>query len=160
MCSTEERIFEYPFSKTWVWAGLVLAGIALVFAIFLLKDEGCVEIFGLLVHPLLLYFAFTLAFALAVFVLKFYVYSAKNEVAENYALEGRKERSKRLRKLKLSFILVLCLTIFALTLPILFLMFLGPLWTFIFISGYIPAVTLSEVILYIYSRRSSRRLNS
>jgi hypothetical protein len=53
--------------------------------------------------------------------------------------------------------LLLCLSIVALFVPLILLMFLEPLWWLICITGYVPAVNIPEIILYVYSRRSARK---
>lgn len=158
--SKKRRVFEYPFSRTWVWASVVLAGLAMAFTTFLLKDEGPVGLFTFTVHPLLLYFVFTFIFAMAILALKFYIYSTKDEEKlESHIFEDEEKRSKKLRWRRWSFILVLCLTVAALFLPLFLSLFLEPLWSFIVISGFVPAVAIPEIILYIYSRRSRRKDN-
>lgn len=159
-CSKKKRVFEYPFSRTWVWAGVVLAGLAMGFATFLLKDEGPVGLFGFMFHPLLLYFVFTFVFASAVLALKFYLYSMKDEeTLESHIFEDEEERLKKFRWRRWSLILVLCLTVAGLFLPLFSLLVLEPLWSFLVISGFVPAVTIPEIILFIYSRRSRSENN-
>jgi hypothetical protein len=55
--------------------------------------------------------------------------------------------------------LLLCFAIVALFVPLILLMFLEPLWWLICITGYVPAVNIPEIILYLYSRRSAGKIN-
>jgi carbon starvation protein CstA len=104
----------------------------------------------------LLYFAFVSVLTMAVLVLKFYLYSVREEESsEGRLFEGEEEVRKR--RLRWSFIIVLCLIIAALFSPLILLALLEPLWTFIIISGFIPAVSIPEIILYTYSQRSKGR---
>lgn len=140
--------FEYPFGKRWVYASVAMSAIAIVFAVFMLSGEG--------IHALLLYFASTSLFTVAVLALKFYLYFLRgHESSETYSIEGGEEIPRR--RLKWSFILLLCLAIAALFVPLILLMFLEPLWWLICITSYVPAVNIPEIILYVYSTRKINR---
>ena len=147
MSFSKKGSFEYPFGKRWVYASLAMSAIAIIFAVFMLGEEGPLA--------LLLYFAFTSLFTAAVLVLKFYLYFLRgHESSETYSLEGGEEIPRR--RLKWSFILLVCLAIVALFVPIILLMFLSPLWWLICITSYVPAVNIPEIILYIYATVKNR----
>jgi hypothetical protein len=151
MSFSQKGNFEYPFGKRWVYASVAMSAIAIVFAVFMLGGEGT--------PALLLYFAFTSIFTVAVLVLKFYLYFLRgDESSETYSVEGEEKIPKR--RLKWSFILLLCLAIAALFVPLILLMFLSPLWWLICITSYVPAVNIPEIILYIYCRRSAQENQS
>jgi len=140
-----------------VYASAVLTGISIVFATVVLIGEDSKELslytLTFMVHPLLLYFVFTSLLTVAVLLLKFYLYSAKEEVSEDYPFEdAQKPRGSRRRWS----LLVLLLTVAVLFLPLILSVFVEPLWSFISISGFVPAVAFPEIILYIYSRYNTR----
>lgn len=150
MSFSQKGNFEYPFGKRWVYASVAMSAIAIVFAVFMLGGEGT--------PTLLLYFAFTSIFTVAVLVLKFYLYFLRGDgSSETYSVEGEEKIPKR--RLKWSFMLLLCLAIAALFVPLILLMFLSPLWWLICIASYVPAVNIPEIILYIYCRRSAQKIN-
>jgi hypothetical protein len=146
MSFSKKGNFEYPFGKRWVYASVAMSAVAIVFAFFMLGDEG--------ISALVMYFAFTSLSTVAVLALKFYVYFLRgSESSETGSVEGEEEIPKR--RLKWSFILLVCLAITSLFVPIILLMFLSPLWWLICITSYVPAVNIPEIILYIYSARKS-----
>lgn len=143
--SRKERL-EYPFGKRWVYASALMAGLSIVFGGFMLSEEGPIA--------LLLYFDFTSITTIAVLALKYYLYFVRgSESSETSFLEGEEEVPKR--RWKWGLILLLCLTIAALFVPLILLMVLQPLWWLICVAGYVPAVNIPEVILYIYSRQAT-----
>jgi Ca2+/Na+ antiporter len=145
MSFSRERSFEYPFGKRWVYASVFMSAIAIVAAVFMLNGEGP--------SALLSYFSFTFLATVVVLVLKFYLYSSKaREPLEASSFEDEKELP---RKRRWSFMLLLCLAIVALFVPLVLLMVLEPLWWVICITGYVPAVNIPEIVLYLYSRRSA-----
>jgi hypothetical protein len=147
MSSPEKRIYEYPFGKRLVFLSVAMSAIAIIFALFMLSEEG--------LYALLLYFGFTSIFTAAVLVLKFYVYFLRGrESSETYS--GEDEVTVSRRRLKLSFILLVILAILALFVPLILLMFLSPLWWLICITSYVPAVNIPEIILYVYSTRKNQ----
>jgi len=153
--SKKMRAFEYPFSKTWVYISAVIAGISIALAVLLLIGEEpqkfSFNTFTFMIHPLLLYFIFTSLLTVAVLSLKFYLYSTKEEVSESHFPGGEQATRGFLRRWIL--VIMLFLTVGALFLPLILSFFLGPLWSFLSISGFIPAVSIPEIILYIYSKR-------
>jgi len=146
--------FEYPFSKTWVYACYVLAALTIFFAIYFLWDADPVELFAIPIHPIFFYFMFTFALTLIIFKLKLHVYSRaeEKEPYESNLIEVE-EKSVNLFK-QWTFILLLVLTFAAFLTPIILSYFLGPLWSFIAIAGFVPAVTISEIIVFFYSQKS------
>jgi hypothetical protein len=146
MSFSQKGSYEYPFGKRWVYASVAMSAIAIVFAVFMLGGEGT--------STLLLYFAFTSIFTVAILTLKFYLYFLRQESPETYTVEGGEQQTSK-RRLKWSFILLVCLTIAALFVPIILLMFLSPLWWLICITSYVPAVNIPEIILYIYAARKN-----
>lgn len=151
-----KRDFEYPFRKTWVYAGAVMAGFSIVFAIvFLIGEEPekfSFYTFTFMIHPVVLYFLFTSFLTVVILSLKFYLYSAKDESSESHLFMGEQKTQGFLRRWSL--IIVLFLTVAVLSVPVVLSVFLAPLWWFIGVSGFVPAVTIPEIILYMYSRRS------
>ena len=151
MGSKGKRYLEYPFGKTWVYASAVMAGISIIFAIEVLSEEEP-KSSTLMIPPLLLYFIFTSILTVAILALKFYLYSRMDEEPlKNSLIEDMEKTPKR--RWRWSLIALLCLTIAALFSPLLLLQILEPLWWIIGISGFVPAVTIPEIILYTYSRR-------
>jgi phosphoglycerol transferase MdoB-like AlkP superfamily enzyme len=147
MSFSKKGSFEYPFGKRWVYASLAMSAIAIIFAVFMLGEEGPLA--------LLLYFAFTSLFTAAVLVLKFYLYFLRDHRSpETYSVEGEAQISRR--RLKWSFIILVGLAILALFVPLILLMFLSPLWWLICITSYVPAVNIPEIILYVYSARKNQ----
>jgi H+/Cl- antiporter ClcA len=151
----EERILEYPFSKTWVYASAVIAGVSIVFAVLFLIDaepqEFSFDTFTFMIHPLLLYFIFTSLLTLAMLFLKFYLYSTKEKTSENHFSGSEQEAHGFLRRWLL--VIMMLLTVAALFSPLVLWYFLGNLWSFLGISGFVPAVSIPEIILYVYSQR-------
>jgi len=142
-----ERSFEYPFGKRWVYASVFMSAITIVFAVVMFSGEGS--------YALISYFSFTFLGTVAVLILKSYLYSLKAcEQSEAPSSEDEKEIPRTRRW---SFILLLCVAIAALFVPLILLMVLEPLWWLICITGYVPAVNIPEIILYLYSRRSARK---
>jgi hypothetical protein len=124
-----------------------MSAIAIIFALFMLSSEGLIGF--------LLYFAFTSILTAAVLALKFYIYFLRGyESSETYSSEDEAATSRR--RLKWSFIALMSLAIFALFVPLILLMFLSPLWWLICITSYVPAVSIPEIILYVYSVRKNR----
>jgi len=139
--------FEYPFSKGWVYASGLMTVLSVIFGVFMLSEEG--------LFALLLYLAFTSLLTVVVLALKFYLYSLRGrEASETPPVEMEGEPPRR--RWRWSLILILCLAIAALFVPLILLMVLEPLWWLIAIVSYVPAVNIPEIILYFYSRRSSR----
>jgi len=145
MYLSQERL-EYPFGKRWVYASAFMAGISIIFAVFMLSEGG----------PLVLleYFAFTLCATIAVFALKFYLYFVRRQKSsETFSFESEEEVPKR--RWRWSFIALLCLSIASLFVPLILLwVFAQSWWWLICIGGYVPAVNIPEVILYLYSQRA------
>lgn len=139
--------FEYPFGKRWVYASAFMAGISIVFAVFMLSEEGYLA--------LIKYFAFTFLTTIAVLALKFYIYFVRRqESAKTTSFDMKEEVPKR--RWRWSFIALLCLAIASLFVPLILLVVLEPLWWLICIGGYVPAVNIPEVVLYLYSQRVAR----
>jgi hypothetical protein len=148
MSFSQKGNFEYPFGKRWVFISGLMSGIAFVFAVFMLSGEGT--------FTLLLYVVFTSIFTVAVLALKFYLYFLRgHESPETYSVEGGEQQIVK-RRLKWSFILLVCLAIVALFVPIILLYFLSPLWWLICITSYVPGVNIPEIILYIYATLKNR----
>lgn len=146
MGAREEGYFEYPFGKNWVIASAVMSGISIVFAIAILGADA---------FALFLYFLFTCSLILVVLVLKFHYYSTRNEeMPEEYSSEGEEQVPEG--HWKRNFVILLILTAVALISPLIFSLILDPLWWIIIISGFVPGVSIPEVILYLYSRRSTK----
>ena len=151
MSFSKKGSFEYPFGKRWVYASLAMSVITIIFAVFMLGEEGPLA--------LLLYFAVTSIFTAAVLMLKFYLYFLRDHSSpETYSVEDEEQISRR--RLKWSFITLVGLAIFALFVPLILLMFLSPLWWLICITSYVPAANIPEIILYIYCRRSAQENQS
>jgi len=151
--SSKKKIsFEYPFSKTWVYACYILAPLTIFFAIYFLWDADPVEIFSFPVHPIFFYFIFTSVFTVIIYQLKFYLYS-RSEGKEPYErdLIGVEESQSSFNQWTL--ILLLILTFAAFFTPMILSFLLGPLWSFIAIAGFVPAMTIPEIILFTYSQR-------
>jgi hypothetical protein len=142
----EEGYFEYPFGKNWVIASAVMSAIAIAFAIAVLGSDA----FGIS-----LYFLFTCSLTLVVLVLKFQYYSTrKEEIPEEYSSGGEEQASED--HWKRSFVILLIVIAIALISPLIFSYILDPMWWIIIISGFVPGVSIPEVILYLYSRRSAK----
>jgi len=141
--SSEEGYFEYPYDKKWVYASAALSGISIAFAVSILRDD---------VGALLLYFAFTSFFTLIILALKFHFYSEREKkMVENYSIEDEKEAPKR--GWMQSLILLMVITLLVLLSPLILSYLLDPLWWVIIVSGFVPGVSIPEIILFIYSQR-------
>jgi len=152
--SSKKKIsFEYPFSKTWVYACYILAPLTIFFAIYFLWDADPVEIFSFPVHPIFFYFIFTSVFTVIIFKLKLYLYSRGEgkEPYEGHLIGAEEEGQSSFNQWIL--ILLLILTFAAFFTPIILSFLLGPLWSFIAIAGFVPAMTIPEIILFTYSQR-------
>ncbi len=141
MNTCQKEHFEYPFGKKGVYISGVMSGISIVFAITLLRDD---------ISALLLYFAFTSILVVVFFALKFYLYSERIKGT----LESGKEEPKKHRTLHL-ILLILIVTAVLLS-PLIFSYTLDPVWWIISISGFVPGVSIPEILLFLYARRTRK----
>lgn len=153
------RYFEYPFGKRGVYLSLIFSIVSIAFAAIVLIEEEPVRLSPtFMIPPLLLYFAFTAALTLAILAVKFYLlYREEEEMSQRYPSQGEGKPPRT--HLKRNLIILLCLVIVALFSPLILSIFLDPLCWFITISGFVPAVSVPEIILYIYSRRRRSEKN-
>lgn len=142
--NSEKALYEYPYSKKWVFFSCVLTVLSITFTLLALSDP----------ISILLFFAFTFILAGIFFLLKLRLYSMKteHELGSHFALEEKVPRR---------FFVILLLVLFvALFLPFLLLLILEPLSWFISITGFIAGVNIPEVFLYLYFRRGEKRILS
>jgi hypothetical protein len=149
--------FEYPFSKGYVFLSAVLIGLSIFIATFILIGEEPIPFWigniNFMIPALLLYFLFTAILSLIMLILKFHLYSIRwARTVDSYSPESEETDSGSIWKS--IFIPLLILIIIALSLPLILLALLRPLWWFISLSGFIAGINIPEIILYVYSRRS------
>jgi hypothetical protein len=156
MCPPTDKQFEYPFSKGFVYMSAVLSGISIAFAIVVLIGEESVQFLlgsiSFAIPALLLYFILSAILTLIILALKFYLYSREEkETWETHPPEVVEKPSSRWKSV---LILLSILAIIALSLPLILLALLRPIWWFISISGFVVGINVPEIILYVYSRQS------
>lgn len=118
-----------------------MSGISMAFAVAILKDDA---------QALFLYFSFTFIFTSIVLALKYYFYTKKwEQISEEVSTEENEVSDKRW---KWSLILLVLLTLGILFTPLILSYILDPLWLIISISGFVPGVSIPEIILFLYSR--------
>lgn len=133
MSSNEKgRRIKYPFSKIAAyWCALITV-----------LSTGLVL---LVVQDLLLiyYFVFTFGLTVIIFKLKlhFLFRMEKSESSENHYSRSQKES-----------ILLILIVILFMSLPIILLSFLSPVSWFICLNVFVSGVSLSEVVLFYYTR--------
>jgi hypothetical protein len=141
LSTPKKERFEYPLGRAWVCASAIMSGISIAFAIAILKDD---------VKALFLYFTFTSLFTLIVLALKYHFYSKKwEQISEEVSSASDEVSDKRW---KLGFVLLVLLTLGILFTPLILSYILDPLWLIISISGFVPGVSIPEIILFLYSR--------
>jgi len=155
--SSRKRNLEYPFKKSWVCAATLMAIISIIFAVLVLAGEEPLVVsfyffypFTFVTHPLLLYSLFVSCLIIIVFIVKLYLYSIDEEEPEDSFTTGKEVAKRRWRW---SLIILFGSAIAALFIPLVLLAFLDPLWWFISISGFVPGITIPEIMLFLYCRQ-------
>ena len=143
MILPKKEDFEYPFSRKWVYASAFLSVISITLTVVMLRDY---------LFAIILYFVFIFALTLVILAFKSHFYSAKEkEIREFQPMEIEEEtRASIWTK---SFVLLMLLTLLAFLSPLFLSFILPPEWWIIVISGFIPGMSLPEVILYLYSKK-------
>jgi len=137
------RNFDYPFSRSLAILSGAFASISTGFAIIILKDEGGV------IPPVFLYLLVTLLITLASLLIKIQLYSPTKPSPGTYTQTAEESVKSFQRFLILLYVLVLAIIA---VVPFL-AMWVPGLWWVISLTGFISGVNISELILYILSRR-------
>jgi heme/copper-type cytochrome/quinol oxidase subunit 3 len=149
--TSAERDFEYPYGERWVLASGILSAISIILAIIILRSYNVVVF--------LLYFAFTSVLTLVILALKYYFYSRREEeMSEHYPVESEEVPEKGRTK---SLVLLILIAMAALFSPLILSYVvltssIDPIWWIIAISGFVPAVSIPEIILFVYARRQEK----
>lgn len=140
--SDKRRSIEYPFGKSGAYLSAILAVLSIALALLLLTDP----------IALILYFALTCILTFVTLEIKIHIFSKRKSEApeEYYAREP--EGSNGGNKWKTIFLMV-CFVI-AMAMPLILLSILDVTSWFISLDGFVSGVSLSEVILFYYSRQS------
>jgi archaellum biogenesis protein FlaJ (TadC family) len=128
----------------------MLSTISIVLAVAILRSNVIV---------LLLYLAFTSVLTLVILALKYYFYSRREEeMHENYSIEREEAPEKGRMKSLILLILIAAVALFSpLILSYIILTSnIDPIWWIIIVSGFVPGVSIPEIILFIYARRSTK----
>ncbi|MEM2111405.1 MAG: hypothetical protein QXX08_05960 [Candidatus Bathyarchaeia archaeon] len=141
MILPEKEDFEYPFSRKWVYASAFLAFLSITFTVVMLKDY---------LFAIILYFVFVSALTLVILAFKSRFYSKREKEMREFQPIEPEEKTSIWTK---SFVLLMLLTLMAFLSPLFLSFLLPPEWWIIVISGFIPAMSIPEVILYLYSKR-------
>ena len=138
--------YTYPFGVGWVILSVLLVAMAVLIPIYVCKS----------IYEVVFYLAFTSSLTVFMLLLKFYLFFIKGLGQREYTVEMQREENllhekPKLRRIKWSMILVMILTLLSLLLPITIIQLAGPSLGLMLISGFIIAINLPEVILYIYA---------
>jgi uncharacterized ion transporter superfamily protein YfcC len=142
----ERENFEYPFGKRWVLASAFLSLISIVFAVTFLIDY---------LDALLMFFGFTSLFIAVMTVLKYYLYSKRSKESQDDYVSIEEERSAGFRWSR-SVVLYLFIMILAFLSPVILSYLLDPMWWIIIICGFVPGISVPEIILYLYAHRKKK----
>lgn len=145
---------DYPFGRFLVSVSAIIAIVSTAFAIVILREEDPNSpnpvFFGIPV-PMLSYFSMTTILTLLILLIKVRLYSAAatTKTTELY-VSGAEETAKGFkRSLTLLYVAVVILMIL---IPA--LLFIVPqMWWFISITSFVSGINLSEVIIYLFSRK-------
>jgi len=143
--SLKEKIknLDYPFGRSLAILSGVLASMSTGFAIIILKDEAGA------IPPVFLYLLITLVITLASFLIKIQLYSPTRSSTKIYTEDAEESIKSFQRFLILAYALVLAIIA---VVPFL-AMWVPGLWWVISLTGFISGINISEIILYILSRK-------
>lgn len=154
------RDVEYPFSKSLVFVSAVIAAASTVFAILILSEgtPEAVHVLTLAVPiPVLYYMLATALLTFSTILVKIRLYSGSANAGKSGPYTSGAERAVKGFKRSLTLVYV-AVVIVMILIPLLALV-VPAVWWLICVTGFVSGINLSEILIYLFSRKYRQMKN-